>query len=192
LAALAPVCSCHQEFKGKVLADAVEALIGASYLAASAPWGPCRDGSGPSCGLGPAAPLAPLAGQDGAATALPLDAAALARAHALCCRLGVLPPPPSAGQAPNPASVCCGLPLPEPPRSTCGGAGGGGGGGSGSGVATTAAAAAARRLQAAPELQALLGDYVFNQPGLLLQAFTHVSVPGAESYQRLEFLGGES
>jgi hypothetical protein len=56
-------------------------------------------------------------------------------------------------------------------------------------AAPAAAAARAARPLALAAAAALRGAYAFRDPGLLAQALTHVSVLGAASYQRLEFLG---
>jgi hypothetical protein len=67
------------DFKGKVLADTAEALIGAAYLSAAA-----------EAGL-----LPPGVGRGGAGAAVgacPLDPRGLERAEQMCIALGVLPP----------------------------------------------------------------------------------------------------
>jgi hypothetical protein len=60
--------------------------------------------------------------------------------------------------------------------------------GGGAPPAPPAAAAAAKSLALAAQA-ALGGAYRFEDPSILLQALTHVSVLGQASYQRLEFLG---
>jgi len=108
--------------------------------------------------------------QSGAAAGPPAVARGLQREEQLCINLGVLPA--DAHNCADPPT----LPPPQPPAS----------------AAAQGAADYWRRVAASDELRALLGGYSFRRPELLGAAFTHVSVPGAESYQRLEFQGGES
>eukprot|EP00879_Flechtneria_rotunda_P005312 GHRR01005599.1.p1 GENE.GHRR01005599.1~~GHRR01005599.1.p1 ORF type:complete len:445 (+),score=184.70 GHRR01005599.1:92-1336(+) len=136
--------------RGKRLADAVEACIGAVYLTAAA-----------------AAAASGTAGSSGSTLGsgrVPVSGPGLAAAAAFCEAVGVLPQ--------GAAALACKTSMTpfQSPTSI----------------------SQPQRLQRSSSLQLLqqpvLG-YSFRQPELLQQAVTHVTVLGAISYQRLEFLG---
>ena len=190
--------------RGKRAADVMEALAGAAYfsdasaaeLARRVICGPPswegRDGGDGDGGAGgarraPGADAARLhAGAAGGRPAppLPLSASGLLRCARMCVHLRLLPPDaldvlsrrPRWHDGPADAGGATAADPSAPPAAAAG-------------AATEATTAAAAERLALAARACLGGAYRFADPALLARALTHVSVLGAPSYQRLEFVG---